>query len=98
MSMVTSFESVTRLACAGIAAAKRMQSTAVRGIMDAPPHRRRVRRFEKPYPNGVGISAGGEPRGNIARLPASTFIGYEMAKAIDRRHGPARIASLLQQH
>lgn len=26
------------------------------------------------------------------------FVGYEMAKAIDRRHGPARIASLLRQH
>jgi hypothetical protein len=30
--------------------------------------------------------------------PGPYFVGYEMAKAIDRRHGPARIASLLQQH
>ena len=30
--------------------------------------------------------------------PGPYFVGYEMAKAIDRHHGPARIASLLQQH
>jgi len=30
--------------------------------------------------------------------PGPYFVGYEMAKAIDRRHGPERIASLLQQH
>lgn len=30
--------------------------------------------------------------------PGPYFVGYEMAKAIDRRHGPSRIASLLQQH
>ena len=30
--------------------------------------------------------------------PSPYFAGYEMAKAIDHRHGPARIASLLQQH
>ena len=32
------------------------------------------------------------------RGPGPYFVGYEMAKAIDRRHGAARIASLLQQH
>jgi len=30
--------------------------------------------------------------------PGPYFVGYEMAKAIDHRYGPARIASLLQQH
>jgi len=30
--------------------------------------------------------------------PGPYFVGYEMAKAIDRNQGPARIASLLQQH
>jgi Putative zinc dependent peptidase (DUF5700) len=30
--------------------------------------------------------------------PGPYFVGYEMAKAIDRRHGPARIAALLRQH
>jgi putative zinc-dependent peptidase DUF5700 len=30
--------------------------------------------------------------------PGPYFVGYEMAKAIDRRRGPAFIASLLQQH
>ena len=30
--------------------------------------------------------------------PGPYFVGYEMAKAIDRHHGAARIASLLQQH
>jgi hypothetical protein len=30
--------------------------------------------------------------------PGPYFVGYEMAKAIDRRYGPTRIASLLQQH
>lgn len=30
--------------------------------------------------------------------PGPYFVGYEMAKAIDRRHGPARLAALLQQH
>jgi hypothetical protein len=30
--------------------------------------------------------------------PGPYFVGYEMAKAIDRRYGPARIAVLLQQH
>lgn len=30
--------------------------------------------------------------------PGPYFVGYEMAKAIDRRHGAARIAELLQQH
>ncbi|HEV7571957.1 MAG TPA: DUF5700 domain-containing putative Zn-dependent protease [Thermoanaerobaculia bacterium] len=34
----------------------------------------------------------------IGSGPGPYFVGYEMAKAIDRRHGPARIASLLQQH
>jgi hypothetical protein len=32
------------------------------------------------------------------RGPGPYFVGYEMAKAIDRRHGPARLASLQQQH
>ena len=30
--------------------------------------------------------------------PGPYFVGYEMAKAIDRHHGPARVASLQQQH
>ncbi|HEY0371974.1 MAG TPA: DUF5700 domain-containing putative Zn-dependent protease [Thermoanaerobaculia bacterium] len=30
--------------------------------------------------------------------PGQYFVGYEMAKALDRRYGPARIASLLPQH
>ena len=30
--------------------------------------------------------------------PGPYFVGYEMAKAIDRRHGPKRIASLLKEH
>ncbi|MEO8383349.1 MAG: DUF5700 domain-containing putative Zn-dependent protease [Acidobacteriota bacterium] len=30
--------------------------------------------------------------------PGPYFVGYEMAKAIDRRYGPARIAALMQQH
>ena len=30
--------------------------------------------------------------------PGPYYVGYEMAKSIDRRHGPARLASLLQQH
>jgi hypothetical protein len=34
----------------------------------------------------------------IGNGPGPYFVGYEMAKAIDRRHGPAAIASLLQRH
>ena len=30
--------------------------------------------------------------------PGPYFVGYEMAKAIDRRHGPRRFALLLQEH
>jgi hypothetical protein len=30
--------------------------------------------------------------------PGPYFVGYEMAKAIDRRHGPGRIATLFEQH
>jgi hypothetical protein len=30
--------------------------------------------------------------------PGPYFVGYEMTKAIDRRYGPTRVASLLQQH
>jgi hypothetical protein len=30
--------------------------------------------------------------------PPLYFVGYEMAKAIDRAHGPARIGRYFQQH
>jgi hypothetical protein len=34
----------------------------------------------------------------IGQGPGPYFVGYEMAKAIDRRYGPAKIASLFEQH